>query len=588
MKKWKNWKKAKTTEDINEFDEFGEVEEMEESEGSEMSEESNENDEPEELGEMEVVEEVEEVNNTSIYTPLDPTRSQIRLIYLQPLSSGDEISCSLHIASLDDTTCVYEALSYEWAPEAPSRWNWTSVRIWGTGVINLNGRDFPVRKNLWNALYHLRNKGTIRIIWVDALAINQGDDVERGHQVQQMNRIYKRCSQVIAWVGPDCVKLDSRWKTEFEYIVKCLGQYTKPCTYKQNTTAILNSEFLGKVEVDVLPSKFLETKCNCGLRSHVLHFMRNSYWQRLWIIQEFVLAPKIVICCEGFCLSWEQMEAFNEHVTRGTLFVKEYNSLMDTRKKIEQQDRSLLQLVNSHIDSKCSVLHDHVYGLLGLAPSCCRESIIVDYSSSIAAVLKQIIMHHETSHCHNIEDNVWHQRDCMKLLHPRILNWSPNESVPLDRVRSATCFIKMNLYSCGKISSLLPLTDIDSGFELRTGSRGQRFLTSQQTEGEILDDAKIGDMVFVLGRGPKWSGDVEWNYHCRMGFILENRSSRSNTFPGNLSTIIVKPFLVDAMHPGESRNEKPEALFIDFDNFHKLSNLIELVDELHFAMSLIA
>lgn len=117
-------------------------------------------------------------NPPSLYTPLDRNTSQIRLIHLQPRLSpkSDEIICSLHLADLDDESCKYEALSYEWGDsnKAPL-------------FIELDGRKRAIRENLWWALWNLRyenDRKESRVLWIDALCIDQDNEIEKSQQVR--------------------------------------------------------------------------------------------------------------------------------------------------------------------------------------------------------------------------------------------------------------------------------------------------------------------------------------------------------------------------------------------------------------------
>jgi hypothetical protein len=61
----------------------------------------------------------------------------------------------------------------------------------------VNGSIFHVTENVFQALLHLRSSnGISRTLWVDAICINQADDIERGHQVQYMGRIYNKATKV--------------------------------------------------------------------------------------------------------------------------------------------------------------------------------------------------------------------------------------------------------------------------------------------------------------------------------------------------------------------------------------------------------
>lgn len=56
-------------------------------------------------------------------------------------------------------------------------------------------------RNLQEALFHLRHAKSTRRLWVDAICINQTNDIEKPKQIRLMDRIYKTADQVIAWLG---------------------------------------------------------------------------------------------------------------------------------------------------------------------------------------------------------------------------------------------------------------------------------------------------------------------------------------------------------------------------------------------------
>jgi hypothetical protein len=60
-----------------------------------------------------------------------------------------------------------------------------------------------VPKNLFEALERLRHPKRIRVIWVDNVCINQADEEEKNQQVRQMDKVYRRASHVIVWLGID-------------------------------------------------------------------------------------------------------------------------------------------------------------------------------------------------------------------------------------------------------------------------------------------------------------------------------------------------------------------------------------------------
>jgi hypothetical protein len=104
-----------------------------------------------------------------------------------------QIQCQLFDYSLYEPEWgrihLYEALSYVWGTsETPES-------------IFIEGQELPITTNLHLALRRLRDRVLERIIWVDAIAIDQKNDRERGHQVQLMAKIYSRARCVVIWLG---------------------------------------------------------------------------------------------------------------------------------------------------------------------------------------------------------------------------------------------------------------------------------------------------------------------------------------------------------------------------------------------------
>ena len=108
--------------------------------------------------------------------PLDKSKDASRLVVLHSGSRCAEIKCDLITLPLSVLACPdnkttkisrYEALSYVWgAQENPC-------------LINIGGKSFWVGKNLYTALVDLRLENRDRLLWIDALCINQ-EDIEVG------------------------------------------------------------------------------------------------------------------------------------------------------------------------------------------------------------------------------------------------------------------------------------------------------------------------------------------------------------------------------------------------------------------------
>ncbi|KAI8945474.1 heterokaryon incompatibility protein-domain-containing protein [Xylaria longipes] len=124
------------------------------------------------------------------YKFLEPTTRDIRLVKLWPGEGNTSIRCETIHAWLDEKLS-YEALSYTWGDPHSSR-----------GIIDMNGRPFPIRGNLEVALRSLRLRNKPRTLWIDALCIDQINVEERNFQVGRMRDIYKGASKVLVFLGP--------------------------------------------------------------------------------------------------------------------------------------------------------------------------------------------------------------------------------------------------------------------------------------------------------------------------------------------------------------------------------------------------
>jgi hypothetical protein len=69
------------------------------------------------------------------------------------------------------------------------------------GEIICDGQKVTVGSELYDALRRLRRPDRERLIWIDALCINQQDVRERNMQVGNMREIYSKADHVLIWLG---------------------------------------------------------------------------------------------------------------------------------------------------------------------------------------------------------------------------------------------------------------------------------------------------------------------------------------------------------------------------------------------------
>lgn len=129
---------------------------------------------------------------SGIYQPLDKEQKEIRILEVEPGSGAQPISCNMKTTSLTaNPTLSYETISYHWG----------DARIRASIVLNGITTDVPASAEI--ALRRMRLAHTKRILWIDAICINQKDIVERGHQVGMMYEIYSKTVGNLIWLGED-------------------------------------------------------------------------------------------------------------------------------------------------------------------------------------------------------------------------------------------------------------------------------------------------------------------------------------------------------------------------------------------------
>lgn len=125
-----------------------------------------------------------------------PPGQFIRMLILYPGKRDDPLTGKLELFEIDSSES-YEPLSYVWGPPP----NNADYQIFikddkGDGNLQLTA-------SLSGALKRLRYADRERRLWADQICINQKNMVERGQQVQFMNKIYKNASHVLVWLGQD-------------------------------------------------------------------------------------------------------------------------------------------------------------------------------------------------------------------------------------------------------------------------------------------------------------------------------------------------------------------------------------------------
>jgi hypothetical protein len=116
-------------------------------------------------------------------------KRSIRVLHLQPGFKFLPLKLSLSTISLDEHPHSYAAVSYVWGD--------ASVKF----PISCDGKRLEITRNLQEALEQFRDEDHPRVLWADAICINQNDLEERASQVQLMWDVYALASHCLIYLG---------------------------------------------------------------------------------------------------------------------------------------------------------------------------------------------------------------------------------------------------------------------------------------------------------------------------------------------------------------------------------------------------
>jgi Heterokaryon incompatibility protein (HET) len=307
------------------------------------------------------------------YEPLS-SPYQIRLLLLDPGQHEEQLSCSLQLVSLEAGP-DFEALSYVWGKSSDTR-----------TIFCGDKTTMEIGLNLHTALQHLRHSDQPRLLWADAICINQKDVPERNQQVRIMGDIYSKARRCLIWFGEETEEV----KNSFELIR--LSLILRPKDGSRN----LN-----------LFSKLLLHQFQ-----PVRAFMTREWFTRKWVIQEVVKSKEAMAICGFKTMPWDIIEEFAK--------VMEQEKIVDTITILHQrshsqegrdtslgdsfealgnvtaisnlrhgEDLQLLEVLRLTHYFMCTDFKDFLYAVLGLADDITTRhcDLPIDYSQSIQQIL---------------------------------------------------------------------------------------------------------------------------------------------------------------------------------------------------------
>ncbi|KAI2616258.1 heterokaryon incompatibility protein-domain-containing protein [Hypoxylon sp. NC1633] len=307
------------------------------------------------------------------HEPLKDNKGMIRLIKLLPCKDpAKPISCEILHVSLSGAP-DYEALSYTWGGQVADC------------VMFCRDKRLLVTRNLFLALARLRLPDDPRLIWADAVCIDQKNTTEKTHQVRMMKEIYQTARRVVIWLGEDEGNSHSAIALLERLVDVWHRQQLHPDKLEMKDTSTGSEPRpLSKAAIGLLQ----KDRTRLGLPpSHDPSYnaldalFERPYFRRVWIVQEIVMARETLVLCgtSPSTLSWDDLVAVLRYVPDLAGYTKAMPSALELGQMIERTRAAVIhddtrRLRLSTLLSRFNCFQatepkDNIIGIIGMANS---------------------------------------------------------------------------------------------------------------------------------------------------------------------------------------------------------------------------
>ncbi|KAI3317547.1 HET-domain-containing protein [Xylariaceae sp. AK1471] len=297
------------------------------------------------------------------YRPLR-TRADIRVLELLPGPFDNPIMhCNIVSTNIKAATGKFEALSYTWGDPTPCK----------TIFCNENNARLDVPFNCYNALRYLRHRDKIRIMWIDAICINQTDVAERNSQVWIMDNIFAAAGQTIVFLGDSTPGS----RTLFQHLAET----------DQWVRSGHSTDFLPRPKQSII--------------FEMEQLFNRPWFYRIWVIQELMNSMNVTLMCGHDLASLYVLDKCLFGYERNTRVIKVYPAPIELYRKNVREDlraystpaQQICLLAAKTGLSKSSDPRDRILALTPLVKNRPLELMnLIDYNKSIEAIFYEFAL----------------------------------------------------------------------------------------------------------------------------------------------------------------------------------------------------
>ncbi|OCK78244.1 hypothetical protein K432DRAFT_444772 [Lepidopterella palustris CBS 459.81] len=432
---------------------------------------------------------------------------EFRLICLSSVTDGDfPVHLSLKVYS--QANCPeYETVSYTWGGED----NDTSLCC--PVFVGPYWDVLFQTKNCWEMLRFIRPWSGIRMVWVDALCINQKNIKERGEQVAKMGQIYKNCSRVIVYLGADII-------------------------LPRNDRFPLRHQ-LHEIEGNSISPQLPENNQLRPTRLNLHELLKRRYFSRVWVIQELILPGQATIPI-GDLDFWAGPDTSTQLAASVPSDWQWDSTAAPWVRNIAQRRlpvKDITEVIPQTWNSLASDPRDRLFGVLGLIQNDERDlALQPDYSLSEQHVFIGIF-----AHC-VVNLKACHFLFCAAGLSARascpswIPDWAPHESEKHSFTKPQDLTREMESFILDKTNKRDVLCHFGSGtvqldhLEKTSGGRSSIVNKTMLWYRDIVVDIDTGALSIYLTRLCTLSSQPIFLYRFRSMSVFEVRKSNISLY----------------------------------------------------------
>jgi len=338
------------------------------------------------------------------YCPLQDV-SSARFAIIEPESfKNDFIFITLVQRPLKEGF-FYEALSYTWGDESDKVVIACREDTRDPNATQPNMPAFAglaISRNCYNAIRRLSLPDS-RVVWIDAICINQEDLAERSAQVRMMGDIFTLASRVVAYIGEETPSI--------RLVFEELKEVDKELSFPINRP---------------VP--------NPKIREGLDEILQRSWFSRIWVIQEMAFADDVLFMCGSSTASRaaliEAISGYNNIRITKSVVPYVLTVQYDTFSEEQNTGLALWHLLGKTRKNLSTVAKDRIFAVIPLTDNAKELEALIDYERSVEELFIDIatfLLSHigpwlflANRHGHKLKMPSWAPE------------WSQNTSIPVE------------------------------------------------------------------------------------------------------------------------------------------------------------